>query len=98
MARITLRQLLDHAAEYLPAFNINNMEQALAIMEAADEVGAPVIMQASRGARSYANDIVLKHLIDAMVELYPHIPVCMHQDHGIAKQPAPRQSSTGLPR
>ncbi len=85
MARITLRQLLDHAAEYdygLPAFNINNMEQALAIMEAADEVGAPVIMQASRGARSYANDIVLKHLIDAMVELYPHIPVCMHQDHG----------------
>jgi fructose-bisphosphate aldolase class II len=85
MARITLRQLLDHAAEHdygLPAFNINNMEQALAIMEAADEVGAPVIMQASRGARSYANDIVLKHLIDAMVELYPHIPVCMHQDHG----------------
>jgi len=85
MARITLRQLLDHAAEYdygLPAFNINNMEQALAIMEAADEVGAPVIMQASRGARAYANDIVLKHLIDAMVELYPHIPVCMHQDHG----------------
>jgi fructose-bisphosphate aldolase, class II len=85
MARITLRQLLDHAAEHgygLPAFNINNMEQALAIMEAADEVNAPVIMQASRGARSYANDIVLKHLIDAMAELYPHIPVCMHQDHG----------------
>jgi len=85
MARITLRQLLDHAAEHgygLPAFNINNMEQALAIMEAADKVNAPVIMQASRGARSYANDIVLKHLIDAMAELYPHIPVCMHQDHG----------------
>ena len=85
MARITLRQLLDHAAENdygLPAFNINNMEQALAIMEAADEVNAPVIMQASRGARSYANDIVLKHLIDAMAELYPHIPICMHQDHG----------------
>ncbi len=85
MARITLRQLLDHAAENdygLPAFNINNMEQALAIMEAADEVNAPVIMQASRGARSYANDVVLKHLIDAMAELYPHIPVCMHQDHG----------------
>jgi len=85
MARITLRQLLDHAAEHdygLPAFNINNMEQALAIMEAADEVNAPVIMQASRGARSYANDIVLKHLIDAMAELYPHIPICMHQDHG----------------
>ena len=85
MARITLRQLLDHAAENdygLPAFNINNMEQALAIMEAADEMGAPVIMQASRGARSYANDIVLKHLIDAMAEMYPHIPICMHQDHG----------------
>ena len=85
MARITLRQLLDHAAENdygLPAFNINNMEQALAIMAAANDADAPVIMQASRGARAYANDIVLKHIIDAMVELYPHIPVCMHQDHG----------------
>ena len=85
MARITLRQLLDHAAEHaygLPAFNINNMEQALAIMEAADAVNAPVIMQASRGARSYANDIVLKHIIDACAEMYPHIPICMHQDHG----------------
>ena len=85
MARITLRQLLDHAAEHgygVPAFNINNMEQALAIMEAAEATDSPVIMQASRGARSYANDIVLKHLIDAMAELYPHIPICMHQDHG----------------
>src|ERR1700749_2892861 len=85
MARITLRQLLDHAAEHsygLPAFNINNMEQGLAIMEAADAVDAPVIIQASRGARSYANDIVLKHLIDALAEMYPHIPICMHQDHG----------------
>jgi fructose-bisphosphate aldolase class II len=85
MARITLRQLLDHAAEHdygLPAYNINNMEQGLAIMEAAAEVDAPVIIQASRGARSYANDIVLKYLIDALVELYPNIPVCMHQDHG----------------
>ena len=85
MARITLRQLLDHAAEHdygLPAFNINNMEQGLAIMEAAEAVDAPVIIQASRGARSYANDIVLKYLIDALVELYPRIPVCMHQDHG----------------
>jgi fructose-bisphosphate aldolase class II len=85
MARITLRQLLDHAAEHgygLPAFNINNMEQALAIMEAAEKVDAPVIMQASRGARSYANDIVLKHLIDACAEMYPNIPLCMHQDHG----------------
>jgi len=85
MARITLRQLLDHAAENdygLPAFNINNMEQGLAIMEAADELNAPVIIQASRGARSYANDIMLARLIDALVEIYPHIPVCMHQDHG----------------
>src|SRR6201991_3584779 len=85
MARITLRQLLDHAAENgygVPAFNINNMEQGLAILEAADAVDAPVIIQASRGARSYANDIVLKHLIDALAEMYPHIPICMHQDHG----------------
>jgi fructose-bisphosphate aldolase class II len=85
MARITLRQLLDHAAENgygVPAFNINNMEQGLAILEAADAVDGPVIIQASRGARSYANDIVLKHLIDALAEMYPHIPICMHQDHG----------------
>src|SRR3974377_2277737 len=85
MARITLRQLLDHAAEHdygLPAFNINNMEQGLAIMEAAEEGDAPVIIQASRGRRSSANDVVLAHLIQALVEIYPHIPVCMHQDHG----------------
>lgn len=85
MARITMRQLLDHAAENgygVPAFNINNMEQALAIMEAADAVDAPVIMQASRGARAYANDIMLKHMMDAVVEIYPHIPVCIHLDHG----------------
>ncbi|MDB5465782.1 MAG: fructose-bisphosphate aldolase class [Phenylobacterium sp.] len=85
MARITLRQLLDHAAEQgygVPAFNINNMEQGLAILEAADAVDAPVIIQASRGARSYANDIVLKGLIDSLCEMYPHIPICMHQDHG----------------
>ena len=85
MARITLRQLLDHAAEHsygVPAFNINNMEQGLAIMEAAEAVDAPVIIQASRGARAYANDIVLKHLIDALAAMYPQIPICMHQDHG----------------
>jgi fructose-bisphosphate aldolase, class II len=85
MARITLRQLLDHAAEHgygVPAFNINNMEQGLAIMAAADSVSAPVIIQASRGARQYANDVVLAKLIEGLVELYPHIPVCMHQDHG----------------
>jgi fructose-bisphosphate aldolase class II len=77
--------LLDHAAEHgyaVPAFNINNMEQGLAIMAAADSVNAPVIIQASRGARQYANDVVLAKLIEGLVELYPHIPVCMHQDHG----------------
>jgi fructose-bisphosphate aldolase class II len=85
MARITLRQLLDHAAEHgygVPAFNINDMEQGLAIMEAAEAERAPVIIQASRGARQYANDIVLAKLIDALVELHPNIPVVMHQDHG----------------
>ena len=85
MARITLRQLLDHAAEHgygVPAFNINNMEQGLAIMAAADACDAPVIIQASRGARAYANDVVLAKLIDGLVEVYPHIPVCMHLDHG----------------
>ena len=85
MARITLRQLLDHAATggyAVPAFNMSNMEQGLAIMAAADRTGAPVILQASRGARSYANDVVLAKLIDALVEIYPHIPVCMHLDHG----------------
>src|SRR3984893_10329381 len=85
MARITLRQLLDHAAEHdygVPAFNINNMEQALAIMDAASSLDAPVIIQASRGARSYANDVMLRHMMDAVVEIYPHIPVCVHLDHG----------------
>jgi len=85
MARITLRQLLDHAAERgygVPAFNINDMEQGLAIMAAAAAKNAPVIIQASRGARQYANDIVLSKLIDGLIELYPDIPVVMHQDHG----------------
>ncbi|MFQ5624468.1 MAG: class II fructose-bisphosphate aldolase [Paracoccaceae bacterium] len=85
MALITLRQLLDHAAEHgygVPAFNINNMEQGLAIMKAADACDAPVIVQASRGARSYAGDIMLRHMVHALAEMYPHIPVCLHQDHG----------------
>jgi fructose-bisphosphate aldolase class II len=76
---------LDHAAENaygLPAFNVNNLEQVQAIMAAADEVNAPVIMQASAGARKYAGEAFLRHLIDAAVEAYPHIPVVMHQDHG----------------
>src|SRR5260370_11273437 len=85
MARIPLRQLLDHAAEHdygVPAFNINNMEQGLAILEAAAAVDAPVIIQASRGARAYANDIMLAKMIEALAEIYPQIPICMHQDHG----------------
>jgi len=85
MAFITLRQLLDHAAERdygVPAFNINNMEQGLAIMRAAAACDAPVILQASRGARSYAGDIMLRHLVTALSEIYPQIPICLHQDHG----------------
>jgi fructose-bisphosphate aldolase class II len=80
-----MRQLLDHAAEHgygLPAFNVNNLEQVRAIMEAADEVDAPVIMQGSAGARKYAGEAFLRHLIQAAIEAYPHVPVVMHQDHG----------------
>jgi fructose-bisphosphate aldolase class II len=82
---ISMRQLLDHAAENgygMPAFNVNNMEQVHAIMQAADETNSPVIMQGSAGARSYAGEPFLRHLISAAVEMYPHIPVVMHQDHG----------------
>ncbi|MCY0387505.1 fructose-bisphosphate aldolase class II [Robbsia sp. Bb-Pol-6] len=85
MPIVSMRQLLDHAAENgygLPAFNVNNLEQVQAIMEAADQVNAPVIMQASAGARKYAGEAFLRHLIEAAVEAYPHIPVVMHQDHG----------------
>lgn len=85
MALISMRQLLDYAAEHdfgMPAFNVNNMEQVHAIMQAADELDSPVIMQGSAGARSYAGEPFLRHLITAAVEMYPHIPVVMHQDHG----------------
>lgn len=85
MPLVSMRQLLDHAAEEgygLPAFNVNNLEQVQAIMAAADEVNAPVIMQASAGARKYAGEAFLRHLIEAAVEAYPHLPVVMHQDHG----------------
>ncbi len=85
MALVSLRQLLDHAAENgygLPAFNVNNLEQVKAIMEAANETNSPVIMQGSAGARKYAGEPFLRHLILAAVEMYPHIPVVMHQDHG----------------
>ena len=80
-----MRQLLDHAAENgygLPAFNVNNMEQVWAIMEAANQLNAPVIMQASAGARKYAGEPFLRHQILAALEAYPHLPVVMHQDHG----------------
>jgi len=82
---ISMRQLLDHAAEHsygLPAFNVNNMEQVHAIMQAADATNSPVIMQGSAGARSYAGEAFLRHLILAALEAYPHIPIVMHQDHG----------------
>lgn len=85
MALITLRQLLDHAAERgygVPAFNVNNMEQGLAILNAARATDAPVIIQASRGARAYAGDVMLRRMIEALVEMYPQIPICVHQDHG----------------
>ena len=85
MALITLRQLLDHAAEHgygVPAFNINNMEQGLAIMEAAEGCDAPVILQASRGARKYAGDIMLRHMVQALAEMFPGNHIVMHQDHG----------------
>jgi len=85
MPLVSMRQLLDHAAENgygIPAFNVNNLEQVQAVMQAANEVGAPVILQASAGARKYAGEPFIKHLILAATESYPHIPLVMHQDHG----------------
>jgi fructose-bisphosphate aldolase class II len=97
MSLVSMRQLLDHAAENVygvPAFNVNNLEQVQAIMEAAAEADAPVIMQASAGARKYSGEKFLKHLIEAAVETYPHIPVAMHQDHG--QSPAVCESAIRL--
>lgn len=85
MALVSLRQLLDHAAENqygVPAFNVNNLEQILAIMQAAEKTNSPVILQASAGARKYAGEVFLRKMLEAAIETYPHIPVCMHQDHG----------------
>lgn len=85
MPLVSMRELLDHAAINgygIPAFNVNNLEQVQAVMAAADEVGAPVILQASAGARKYAGEPFIKHLIQAAVEAFPHIPLVMHQDHG----------------
>ena len=94
MALISLRQLLDHAAEHgygVPAFNINNLEQIQAIMQAADETVSPVILQASAGARKYAGEAFLRRMVEAAIETYPHIPVVLHQDHGAS--PAVCQSA-----
>ena len=85
MPLVSMRQLLDHAAENgygIPAFNVNNLEQVQAVMTAAAEVGAPVILQASAGARKYAGESFIKHLILAAIEAYPKVPLVMHQDHG----------------
>ena len=99
MALISLRQLLDHAAEHgygVPAYNVNNMEQMHAIMEAADEADSPVICQASAGARSYAGPIFLRHLIAAAIEQWPHIPVVVHQDHGASPDVCQRSIQLGF--
>lgn len=99
MALISLRQLLDHAAEHdygVPAFNVNNLEQMRAIMQAADETDSPVIVQASAGARSYAGAPFLRHLILAAIEEWPHIPVVMHQDHGTSPAVCQRSIQLGF--
>jgi len=97
MALVSMRELLDHAASNgygIPAFNVNNLEQVQAVMMAADEVGAPVILQASAGARKYAGEPFIKHLIQAAIESWPHIPLVMHQDHG--QSPAVCQGAINL--
>ena len=99
MSLVSMRQLLDHAAEHgygLPAFNVNNLEQMRAIMEAADETDSPVIVQASAGARKYAGAPFLRHLILAAAEEFPHIPVCMHQDHGTSPGVCQRSIQLGF--
>jgi fructose-bisphosphate aldolase, class II len=99
MALVSMRQLLDHAAEHgygLPAFNVNNMEQIRAIMEAADQCDSPVILQGSAGARKYAGEAFLRHLVEAAVETWPHIPVVMHQDHGASPAICQRAIRSGF--
>ncbi|NQY63082.1 MAG: fructose-bisphosphate aldolase class II [Alteromonadaceae bacterium] len=99
MALISMRQMLDHAAEFqygIPAFNVNNLEQVRAIMLAADDTDSPVILQASAGARSYAGAPFLRHLILAAVEEFPHIPVVMHQDHGTSPSVCQRSIQLGF--
>jgi fructose-bisphosphate aldolase class II len=99
MALISLRQLLDHAAEYqygVPAFNANNLEQVRAIMQAADKTDSPVIIQASAGARKYAGAPFIRHLVLAAIEEFPHIPVCLHQDHGASPDVCQRSIQLGF--
>ena len=99
MALVSLRQLLDHAAEHgygLPAFNVNNMEQIQAIMQAADACDSPVILQGSAGARKYAGEAFLRKLVEDAVETYPHIPVVMHQDHGASPAVCQRSIRSGF--
>ena len=99
MSLISMRQLLDHAAENsygVPAFNVNNLEQMRAIMEAANETNSPVIVQASAGARKYAGPNFLRHLILAAIEEFPHIPVVMHQDHGASPAVCQRSIQLGF--
>ena len=99
MALVSMRQLLDHAAEYgygIPAFNINNLEQIQAIMQAAGETDSPVILQGSAGARKYAGEAFLRHMVQAAVEQYPHIPVAMHQDHGASPAVCQRSIRSGF--
>jgi fructose-bisphosphate aldolase, class II, Calvin cycle subtype len=99
MALISMRQLLDHAAEYgygIPAFNVNNLEQMRAIMEAAAKTDSPVIVQASAGARKYAGSNFLRHMILAAIEEFPDVPVCMHQDHGTSPAVCQRSIAMGF--
>ena len=99
MALISMRQMLDHAAENdygIPAFNVNNLEQMRAVMEAADDTDSPVIIQASAGARSYAGANFLRHLILAATEEWPHLPVAMHQDHGASPDVCQRSIQMGF--
>jgi fructose-bisphosphate aldolase class II len=99
VALVSLRQLLDHAAAHgygVPAFNVNNLEQIQAIMQAAEETASPVILQASAGARKYAGEAFLRHLVEAAVESYPDLPVVLHQDHGASPAVCQRSIRSGF--
>src|SRR5438445_10501196 len=99
MAFVSLRQLLDHAAEHgygVPAFNVNNLEQIHAIMQAAQETDSPVILQASAGARKYAGEPYLRHMVLAAVETHPDIPLVLHQDHGASPAVCTRSIRSGF--